>query len=124
MPFEGARPFVAMAVGAACDPALGAEALWGLEEEGVPGLLLPAGRDDPSPGLMAARSSPLGLGIALDACGGVLWHAGIPGRPLLRIGPPLTADGARRLGGAAGRLAKRIPLRLGSCPGCLVHPCD
>lgn len=107
-------PFVGVLAAAACDRALCQEVLWGLEEEAVPGRVLPPERGDAGAlARAAALASPLGLGIGLDVRGGcVLWHAGMPERPLLHAAGPLTPAQARLAGCAAARLAKRRPLPL------------
>lgn len=116
MPPDAERAFVGVAIDAACDPARGDEVLWGLEEEGVPGLLLPLLMDaDDAVRLaqMAADASPLGLGVGQAADGAwAVWHVAIPHRPYLNGAGPAGPAQARRAGRLAARLAKRRPLMI------------
>ncbi|HEY7197042.1 MAG TPA: glycerol dehydratase reactivase beta/small subunit family protein [Gaiellaceae bacterium] len=83
----------------------------GFEEEGVPLTIERAGEDGSPEALarIAAKRSPLGLGIGGDGERLALVLAAAPGRPYLEA--PV-AD-ARRFGQAAARVAARRPLRPG-----------
>lgn len=109
---EAVRPFVGVMAAAGIATELRDGLLHGLEEEGVPALLLPPDGDQAE--LLAHRAasaSPLGLGIGLDAASRIaVWHSSVMARPYLHIAGPLGAEQARLLGSAAGRLAKRRPL--------------
>ncbi|MFC7157325.1 glycerol dehydratase reactivase beta/small subunit family protein [Halomarina halobia] len=86
---------------------------YGLEEESVPVRVAEAAFDDPvAAAFEAAADSRLGIGVALSPARGVLHHERLArSEPLLAVDRPSPAD-ARRLGTNAGRLAKRLPLRL------------
>jgi hypothetical protein len=109
---DGQRPFVAVVAVHGAMPELRDAVLYGLEEEGVPALLVPAAGDGAD--LLArqgAEASPLGLGIGLDATGRCsVWHVAVTSGPYLRLADPIAAEQAWLAGSAAGRLAKRRPL--------------
>ncbi len=88
--------------------------LWGLEEEGIPAELYYDARGSvEAAARKAARSSPLNVGVAVDAMAktAALHHRDLPeDRPIFRIAP--SSFGAlelRRLGANAARLVKGDP---------------
>ena len=88
-------------------------AQYGIEEERVPWTLAAASEDDPvSIAYDAASESRLKIGVAISASGSIaLHHKRLPAtEPLFALDDP-TIEQARRVGGNAARLAKRLPLK-------------
>lgn len=78
----------------------------GCEEEGVPCRTSERTGDALALARLAAAESPLGIGCGADDDRVLLVLAVRPGRPYLER----SADDARRIGHAAGRIAARRPL--------------
>ncbi|MCV7288454.1 glycerol dehydratase reactivase beta/small subunit family protein [Mycolicibacterium wolinskyi] len=91
------------------------EVLAGIEEEGVPHSLLPAGLDAVAADLArhASARSPLRVGVGLDATGEVCVHHEQLAEPLPDLGSGGTADAetARTLGHNAARIVVGLPLK-------------
>ncbi|WP_254546598.1 glycerol dehydratase reactivase beta/small subunit family protein [Halomarina pelagica] len=107
-----APPAVRLVTASDCE-ALSRQVAHGLEEESVPVRAAEAAFDDPvAAAFDAAGESRLEIGVALSPERIVLHHERLPSaEPLLAVDRPSPAD-ARRVGTNAGRLAKRLPLRL------------
>lgn len=90
------------------------ELCWGLEEQGVPcqTITYDGGGDAIALGALAARSSPLRVGIGLSASGEIaLTHAQLPADAPLATGHVTDSDDhLRTLGANAGQLVKVLPL--------------
>ena len=90
------------------------ELCWGLEEQGVPcqTITYDGGGDAAALGALAARSSPLRVGIGLSASGEIaLTHAQLPADAPLATGHVTDSDDhLRTLGANAGQLVKVLPL--------------
>ncbi|MFN3002717.1 glycerol dehydratase reactivase beta/small subunit family protein [Mycolicibacterium wolinskyi] len=108
------RPAIVVVSGAG-GGAIEREVLAGIEEEGVPYSLLPAGSDAAAADLarQAAMRSPLRVGIGLDVTGGVCVHhdqlADV--LPDLSSGGAADAGTARTLGHNAARIVVGLPLK-------------
>lgn len=88
----------------------------GIEEEGVPYVLVPREHapDAATTAAAGAASSLLGVAIGVAEDGSVaVAHESFPAeRPVLRHGGPLAPPEARRLGQNAARVVTRLPLVL------------